>query len=179
MHMSTLNAATRYSVKSIKYILKYVHKGLDQGVFTTARVIGQIDEVSEYQAGRYISSNEAAWRIFGFPIHERYPTVLHLDVHLENGQRIYFNEENLHHHLANPLNSTLTAFFEPCKTDDFAWTLLYCEIPKYYIWDKEKKVFFRRREGKVVEEHVEIRSGDAPGRVYTVHLHVRNFECTT
>ena len=84
------------SVKSIKYILKYVHKGSDQGVLAAqpSRDNG-VDEIAEYQAGRYISSNEAAWWIFRFPIHERHPTVMHLDVHLENGQRVYFNENNL------------------------------------------------------------------------------------
>ena len=45
------------------------------------------DEVMRYQIGRYISSNEAVWRIFGFPIHERDPAVIHLAVYLENGQR--------------------------------------------------------------------------------------------
>lgn len=35
------------------------------------------DEVAQYQIGRYISSNEAVWRIFSFPIHERHPTVMH------------------------------------------------------------------------------------------------------
>lgn len=48
-----------------------------------------IDEITQYQMGRYVSSNEAIWRIFSFPIHERHPTVVHLAVHLENGQRVY------------------------------------------------------------------------------------------
>ncbi len=56
------------SVKSIKYILKYVHKGSDQGVFTAQSRDNSVDEIAEYQAGRYISSNEAAWRTFRFPI---------------------------------------------------------------------------------------------------------------
>jgi hypothetical protein len=41
-------------------------------------------EVTQYQMGRYVSSNEAFWRIFSFPIHEKHPTVVHLAVHLEN-----------------------------------------------------------------------------------------------
>lgn len=45
--------------------------------------------------GRYISSNEAVWRILDFPIHERYPPVVHLSIHLENGQCVYFTEKNL------------------------------------------------------------------------------------
>ncbi|GBP20921.1 hypothetical protein EVAR_80741_1 [Eumeta japonica] len=45
------------------------------------------DEITLYQIGRYISSNEAAWRIFGFPIHERDPAVVQLAIHLENDIR--------------------------------------------------------------------------------------------
>ncbi|GBM86264.1 hypothetical protein AVEN_264514-1 [Araneus ventricosus] len=170
-----INAECCNSIKSIKYILKYVHKGSDQGVFAAHSSNNCIDEISEYQAGRYISSNEAAWRIFGFPNHERYPTVIHLDMHLENGQRIYFSEDNLQCRLANPPNTTLTGFFELCKNDNFAKTLLYCNVPKFYTWDKSKKVFNRRKQGAIVEGHDDIRSGDALGRVYTVQS--RNTDC--
>ena len=45
----------------------------------------QVDEISDYQNARYVSSNEAAWRILEFPIHERDPLVQQLAVHLENG----------------------------------------------------------------------------------------------
>lgn len=53
------------------------------------------DEIAQYQMGRYISSNEAIWRILSFPIHEIHPTVVHLAVHLGNGQRAYFTTENV------------------------------------------------------------------------------------
>ncbi|GFS74492.1 ATP-dependent DNA helicase [Trichonephila clavipes] len=78
------------SVKSIKYICKYVHKGSDMAVFrventnVNAPPVNKNDEITLYQIGRYISSNEAAWRIFGFPIHERDPAVVRLAIHLEN-----------------------------------------------------------------------------------------------
>ena len=67
------------SVKSIKYICKYVNKGSDQAAFTAE----DLDEVTSYGTGRYISSSEAVWRILCFPIHERFPPVMHLSVHLK------------------------------------------------------------------------------------------------
>lgn len=79
------------SVKSIKYICKYVNKGSDKAVFA---VTNENDEISQYQMDRYVSTNEAIWRIFSFAIHERHPTYTHLAVHLENGQRVYFTREN-------------------------------------------------------------------------------------
>ena len=51
-------------------------------VFGLQPEIKDIDEIVQYQAGRYISSNEAVWRILSFPIHERSPAVVHLAVHL-------------------------------------------------------------------------------------------------
>jgi hypothetical protein len=62
-----INVEFCQSVKSIKYICKYVNKGSDMAVFgvTTENLN---DEVSQFQLGRYISSNEAMWRIFSFAI---------------------------------------------------------------------------------------------------------------
>ncbi|GFR19314.1 ATP-dependent DNA helicase, partial [Trichonephila clavata] len=104
-----------------------------------------IDEVAQYQAGRYISSNEAIWRILSFPIHERSPAVIHLAVHLENGQRVYFTASNVQQRALNPPATTLTAFFHLCQNDAFAKTLLYSDVPTYYTWNASRKVFERRK----------------------------------
>lgn len=108
------------------------------------------DEISQFQTGRYVSSNEGIWRILGFHVHERFPAVVHLTVHLENGQRVHFNETNLAERILNPPITTLTAFFNLCQQDDFARTLLYSEIPQYYTWDSSNKKFSRRKQGTVV-----------------------------
>ncbi|GBP26529.1 hypothetical protein EVAR_86031_1 [Eumeta japonica] len=160
------------SVKSIKYICKYVNKGSDMAVFA---VTNANDEISQYQMGRYVNSNEAIWRIFSFAIHERYPTVVHLAVHLENGQRVYFNESNAADRAARPPSTTLTSFFTVCQTDDFARTLLYADMPRYYIWNASSKSFQRRKQGTPVEGHPNVFASDALGRIYTVHPN--NDEC--
>ncbi|XP_044595860.1 uncharacterized protein LOC123272904 [Cotesia glomerata] len=136
------------SVKSIKYICKYVHKGSDMAVFrventnVNAPPVNKNDEITLYQIGRYISSNEAAWRIFGFPIHERDPAVVQLAIHLKNGQRVFFTNETAIDRAINPPKTTLTAFFELCnRADDFgafARTLLYSQVPRYFTWTQTK-----------------------------------------
>ena len=162
------------SIKSIKYVTKYVNKGSDMAVFGLQDP-DRNNEVNKYQTGRYVSSSEAVWRIFNFPIHERYPAVEHLAVHLENGQRVYFTPETALQQAAVPPGTTLTAFFTLCQTDDFARTLLYNELPRYYTWDKRKKVWKRRAQGEPVLGFNGVRKADTLGRVYTVHPN--NAEC--
>lgn len=90
-HTSTLNTATQF--KSIKYICKYVNKGSDMAVCELANENTTTDGNTQYKMGRYLSSNEAVWRILNFSIHDRYPTVVHLSVHQENGL-VYLTVDN-------------------------------------------------------------------------------------
>ncbi|UYV84577.1 hypothetical protein LAZ67_X002675 [Cordylochernes scorpioides] len=161
-------------IKSIKYICKYVNKGNDMAIFGLSKE-NTNDEISQYLLGRYISSNESVWRILSFPIHERHPNVVHLSVHLENGQRVYFTNANARTVAAAPPNTTLTAFFQLCQQDPFAKNLLYSEVPRYYTWNASRKSFCRRKQGTSVPEHEGIFASEALGRVYTVHPN--NAEC--
>ncbi|KAL0830677.1 hypothetical protein ABMA28_002814 [Loxostege sticticalis] len=168
-----INVESCASVESIKYICKYVNKGSDQATF--GMQADNRDEVTNYQSGRYISTSEAVWRTLSFPIHERHPTVMHLDVHLENGQRIYFDPENVQERIDNPRQTTLLAFFKLCQECDFAKSLLYDEVPSYYTYDKQRGVFNRRRRGQPVDGVPGVYKDQALGRVYTVHPN--NSEC--
>jgi hypothetical protein len=62
-----------HSVRSIKYICKYINKGSDQVIFNVQGKNPVLDEVKAFQLGRYLCSSEALWRILNFPIHEWYP----------------------------------------------------------------------------------------------------------
>ncbi|XP_063901249.1 uncharacterized protein LOC135120859 [Zophobas morio] len=170
-----INVESCNSVKSIKYICKYVNKGSDMAIFGIANPNAPVNEIEQFQMGRYISSNEAVWRILGFDIHERFPAVMHLSVHLENGQRVYFTVDNAPQRVADPPNTTLTAFFQLCATDEFAKILMYHEVPQYYTWNQSTKKFCRRKRGARHSSIAGIFSTGALGRVYTVHLN--NGEC--
>ncbi|XP_072054150.1 uncharacterized protein [Arachis hypogaea] len=50
------------------------------------------DEVSMYYDCRYISPCEAAWRIFGYNIHYRDPSVVRLGFHLPDEQNLIFKD---------------------------------------------------------------------------------------
>jgi hypothetical protein len=43
-----------------------------------------IDEIKKYFDCQYVSTLEAAWRIFKFDMHERFPTIERLQYHLPN-----------------------------------------------------------------------------------------------
>ena len=66
--------------------------------------------MEQFRSGRYICSSEAIWRIMSFNIHERAPVITHLSVNLENGQRVYFTENNVKNIVNNPRDTTMTAF---------------------------------------------------------------------
>lgn len=155
------------SVKSIKYICKYVNKGSDMAVFGVAE--NRNDEITQYQMGRYISSNEAVWRILSFPIHNRNPAVVHLAVHLENGQRVYFTTDNAQQIAERPPSTTLLSFFDLCQSDPFARTLLYSQVPTYYKWNANSKKWERRKRGKPVQGYPGVFESDVIGRLYTIH----------
>jgi len=89
-----INVEITSSIKSIKYACKYVTKGSDQAAFGLGKT-DNTDEIKIYESGRYISSSEAAWKILGFHIHDRYSAITHLDVRLENGHRVYFTADNV------------------------------------------------------------------------------------
>ncbi|UYV69427.1 hypothetical protein LAZ67_6003542 [Cordylochernes scorpioides] len=166
-----INVESCASISAIKYICKYIYKGSDQSIFAVSGAQTESNEVLEYQSGRYISSNEAVWRILGVPIHRRHPMVQHLSVHLENGQRVYFTSANAALQGYRPPKTTLTEFFALCQRDNFAKTLLYVEVPVYYIWSASKS-WQPRKQGTRIADQVAFAS-DAIGRVYTVHP---NFE---
>ncbi|KAL8614341.1 hypothetical protein ACOMHN_007679 [Nucella lapillus] len=162
------------SIKAIKYVCKYINKGSDMATFTVEGETRK-DEIKTFQTGRYISTNEAVWRIFSFDLHQRYPPVVNLSVHLENGQCVYYTEKTAHQRAQAPPETTLTAFFKLCQSDEFARTLLYPEVPTYFRWIKSGKKWKRYERGQAVEGQEGVKAGDTIGQVYTVHP--KNREC--
>ncbi|XP_043861998.1 uncharacterized protein LOC122756458 [Drosophila santomea] len=173
-----INVELCSSVKSIKYICKYVNKGSDLAIFEVQN-INKNDEIARYQMGRYISSNEAIWHILSFPIHERDPAVQHLAIHLENGQRVYFTEENVLQRAFEAPKTTLTEFFTLCQKPDvfgqFAKTLVYGDVPRYFTWNKSSKKWKPRKQGKPHPSITGIFKAKTLGRLYTVHP--KQLEC--
>ena len=123
-------------VRSIRYVLKYVNKGSDKSTFVIRNPGDNLDEIREYRNARYVGSNEATWRILDFPIHENFPSVLVLPIHLPNCQQIIY-DPNHPFDLNNAPSSKLMDFFRLCTEDAFASSLFYYQVTHWYAWNKK------------------------------------------
>ncbi|XP_078251661.1 uncharacterized protein LOC144591268 isoform X1 [Rhinoraja longicauda] len=158
-----LNVEICSSVKSVKYVIKYTLKGSDQAVFG----LNRDDEIIQYLTGRYIGPSEAVGSILGFTTHERHPPVIRLQVHLPEEQRVVITADAVQRVRNDDFaRTTLTAFMELCSRDQFARTLYYTDVPRFYTWNKKK--WQRRKVGKIVEDFPGFFEVNVLGRVYTV-----------
>ncbi|XP_021775583.1 uncharacterized protein LOC110739432 [Chenopodium quinoa] len=110
-----LNVEVCCTIKAVKYLYKYVYKGHDKISYTIVPdATKPIDEIEQYQSGRWVSPCKAAWRIFSFELFEMYPPVLPLQVHLPNMQIVHLHpHEKLNSVVANSkrFRTQLTEFF--------------------------------------------------------------------
>ncbi|XP_021986250.1 uncharacterized protein LOC110882569 [Helianthus annuus] len=142
---------------SIKYLFKYINKGPDRvtaSVFhanSTKNNTEQnvaVDEIKAYLDCRYISACEAAWRIFMYDIHYRYPAVEVLPFHCEDGQSIVYNDhDNLCDIVTDPtVKMTMFTEWMNCnKVDEFSRTLRYVQFSGYYVWNAKNRKWNRRK----------------------------------
>ena len=97
---------------------------------------------------------------------ERYPPVIQLAVHLVNGQRVFFIKETAQDKAAaDPLTSTFTAFFYLCRSDPFASTIFYIDVPRFYVWNIKS---WKRRKRGTRQEEDEMFETAVIGRMYAV-----------
>jgi len=104
------------------------------------------DEIADYLNGRYISSVEACWRIFEFPMHGASPPVERLAVHLPGDEITTFvvTDGDDPADVRGPRRTTLTAWFLLNEEDSSAREHLYADIPHHYTWHTTR--VWRRRE---------------------------------
>lgn len=147
-------------LSAIKYVYKYIFKGFDMAnlVVTRDGTI-QRDEVKDFISGRYVSANEAIWRIYEFSTHDRSHAVIRLPLHLERQTEIEFNED-MQEVLQDPerrMETKLTAFFrlntgEEVGEPEPPTPLLYAEVGVQYVWDSARRRWKKRqqRESSIV-----------------------------
>ena len=80
-----LNVEVCSTIKAVKYLYKYTYKGPDRAHLESVR-----DETVEFLNARYVTSPEACWRLFNFPLHAKSHAVEPLPVHLEPQNTVLF-----------------------------------------------------------------------------------------
>ncbi|XP_063950001.1 uncharacterized protein LOC108221463 [Daucus carota subsp. sativus] len=148
--------------RSIKYLFKYCLKGHDTA---TVQITGHrkrnqnnsadqvVDEIQAYFDGRYVCGSEAAYRIFGFPIHHRTLSVERLSFHLPGQKSCTFRaNEPLHKVLEREKKklSKLEAFFMLNTVDVAARCYTYDEIPQHYVWHDTLRMWRPRKRGNQI-----------------------------
>ena len=120
-----------------------------------------IDEITKYVSGRYITPHSAAWRLMELPLHESWPPVECLDVHLDGEQFIYYKDEDDEEQLLSKIElkqqTKLTEFFKVCKREKEhplsdeelnggkpATELCYSDMPQYFAWQNTQRCWKRR-----------------------------------
>ncbi|CAH2019673.1 unnamed protein product [Acanthoscelides obtectus] len=142
-----INVEACSSMKSVKYLLKYIYKGFDRAqiVVRTVEEDGQTttiqepmyNEIQMFLDVRYVSAPEAMWRIYTFEMHDMSHAIIKLFVHLPNMQQVYFNTNSTIPDVverAATQHTTLTGWFALNTQDEEARQYTYVQIPYNYVW---------------------------------------------
>ncbi|XP_019196554.1 PREDICTED: uncharacterized protein LOC109190511 [Ipomoea nil] len=142
--------------RSIKYLFKYVNKGHDRVTTEFYKTSNDeengkaIDEINMYYDCTYISPCEAVWRLFGFDIQLRAPSVERLSFHLPNQQSVIFADDDPVENIVNRptiAQSMFLEWFEANKTFPDARELTYVEMPTRFVWKKDLRKWQPRKKG--------------------------------
>jgi hypothetical protein len=120
------------SFRCFKYVYKDTFKPPDHTSVC-------VDEIDAHLSGRLLTVSEAVHRLLGMSLHDEWPSVVRLDIHLPRQQRMVFDptadEDTLLDQITST-TSTLMGWFSLNVDDAHARTLLYCDIPAHYTWQK-------------------------------------------
>ena len=135
------------SFLTIRYLYKYIHKGVDVSTvgIKSDENTNDKDEIQNFVNARTIDPYDAHWRIMEYQIQDRFPAVMSLAIHLDGQQNVIFRDGHAEEALEKAKDTTLTAYFKLNQSDQEAAQLLYKEIPEHYVWDKTKGHWTKRK----------------------------------
>ncbi|KAF8772965.1 hypothetical protein HNY73_015670 [Argiope bruennichi] len=134
-----INVEVCASIRSVKYLYKYVHKGYDAATIRCEKENTlDHDEILSFLGGKYVSAAEAMWRLNEFSLSEKYHAVVRSAVHLPGQQTVVYEDGQEEQAVARAAvkHTTLTAWFELIKNDQESHIYLYTDIPRYYTITK-------------------------------------------
>ena len=140
-----MNVEVCTTVRSVKYIFKYIHKGNDAAHVEIRQNYLNHDEILQHLNARYVGPHQAVFRIMQYKMHDKSHIIIRLAVHLPLQQNVCYQNGNEQRALDRGQNTTLTAFFKLNQEDVNARQYLYHEIPEHYTFNQQGKKWTRRR----------------------------------
>eukprot|EP00795_Rhopilema_esculentum_P011162 gene11162-20059_t len=140
-----MNVEVCSTVKSVKYIFKYIHKGNDCAHVEIRENILHHDEILQYLNARYVGPHQAVFRVMQYKMHDKSHIIIRLAVHLPLQHNVYFQEGNEERVLNVNPNTTLTAWFQLNQDDEDAQQYLYTEVPEHYTFHLRTKKWKKRQ----------------------------------
>ncbi|TVU30935.1 hypothetical protein EJB05_22589, partial [Eragrostis curvula] len=141
-----INVKIACSIKSVKYLYKYIYKGHDRASFSVDKSENDdivINEIKQYQDARCITPSEVAYMLYRFPLYYVSPPVLQLAVHLEGMHMVSFKStSDLNEVAKDPKNqrSMVTEWFKTNVEEPEARKFLYIEFSDWFTWKKPQNV---------------------------------------
>ncbi|CAN7101254.1 unnamed protein product, partial [Brassica rapa subsp. narinosa] len=135
---------------AIKYLFKYITKGVDRALALLEQEHLELDEIDRFLECRYISACEASWRLFSFHIHHNQPSVMKLKIHLPGKQRLLYDQnKSLEEVLSKEdIDKTmLTAYFVANEKYEEARELTYVQFPSRFVYHTDDKTWTPRKHG--------------------------------
>jgi hypothetical protein len=140
-------------------LFKYVNKGPDRATLQISNDSANkgnkepVDEIKQFYECRYVSPCEAAWRLYGFDIHHKFPSVVRLILHLDNEQTVYYEDDA---DIESVVDETLQkdtmflAWFEANKKYIEGRNLTYSEYPTKFVYSKKDRKWTPRQKGQSI-----------------------------
>jgi hypothetical protein len=164
-----INVEVCNNIRAAKYLFKYVYKRHDRAIVKTSHQsdnategnVVDTDEIKKYLDCRYVSASEAAWCIFEFDMHERFPTVEHLQCHLPNQQIVLFHDDDDVQEVATQSaisRTMLTEWFKTNQESEVAQSLTFYQFLQQWVWNRKFKQWTLCKRVFVI------------GRMYYAHL---------
>jgi hypothetical protein len=163
MLSKTFNCHVNCEVSSHKRCFKYVYKYVFKASCAILNVncslliyhqapdhaVVELNEISSFLSGRLLSASEAVWRLLGLKLHNEYPAVCRLDVHLPSQQQVLFDPTSDPRDILDAAvrqSSTLIEWFALNARDPRARQYKYSQISEHYIF-KDNAWYDRERKG--------------------------------
>ena len=143
-----INLEACTSIKSVKYLFKYVYKGHDcANVEVKATNQLNHDEVTSCLDARYVSAPEALWRLSEYPLHKQSHSIIRLQLHLPDQQSVVFRSGTAAAaaQAASTKDTMLTSYFK--FNASTPTTYCYSEFPLHYMYVRSTQQWKPRQRG--------------------------------